>query len=371
MCGTCGCSDANTVTITDPVTGEHTHVLPDGRTITHSHDPAEHRAGGTAAVHEHVMPDGTVVRHTHASGDPDHEHEQGHRHSHAQDHDGGHGHGHGHTHGATEHSHLHTHTHTHTLPDGTVVEHAHAHDHGGDHGHGDSHGHGHGHEVVSMAASVHGTTQALEAKILEKNDRLAERNRAYFVGRKLLAVNLMSSPGAGKTTLLEKTLKALEGEVAVLEGDQETANDAERIRATGAPVLQINTGTGCHLEADMVWAGVQQLDPPTGGTLFIENVGNLVCPALFDLGEDAKVVLFSTTEGEDKPLKYPHMFRRADLVILTKTDLVPHLDFDHEAAIGAVRAVAPDAEILELSSKSGEGMDAWLGWLTSRREAKA
>lgn len=236
-------------------------------------------------------------------------------------------------------------THTHVMADGSVVTHS--------HGEAEPE-HQHEHEVISLAA-----------KVMGKNDRLAERNRAFFLGRRLVAVNLMSSPGAGKTTLLVRTLRELEGDVAVLEGDQETSRDAARVRETGAPVVQINTGTGCHLEADMVWEGVRELDPPAGATLFIENVGNLVCPALFDLGEDARVVLFSVTEGEDKPLKYPHMFRRADVVLMTKTDLLPHLDFELDRALAAVADIAPDATVLPISAKTGEGLDGWYAWLTA------
>ena len=179
----------------------------------------------------------------------------------------------------------------------------------------------------------------------------------------MTAVNLMSSPGAGKTTLLERTLGQLRRPAAVLEGDQETVFDAERIRATGARALQINTGKGCHLEADMVWQGLHSLKPEPGSILFIENVGNLVCPALFDLGESARVVLFSVTEGEDKPLKYPHMFRVADLVLVTKVDLVPHLDFDRQRAIDNIAHIRPEAAILEVSSRTGQGMTEWLRWL--------
>ncbi len=263
--------------------------------------------------------------------------------------------------------------HTHVLADGTVVTHSHGsstHEHGHAHTHTHEHTHEHVHEEGRVTAKARAEVHAIEARVLAKNDQLAERNRAFFRGRKLFVVNLMSSPGAGKTTLLERTLRALEGEVAVLEGDQETANDAARIRETGAPAVQINTGTGCHLEADMVWHGLERLDPPAGATLFIENVGNLVCPALFDLGEDARVVLFSTTEGEDKPLKYPHMFRRADLVLFTKTDLLPHLDFDEGKARDAVARIAPDAEMLDLSARTGDGMDGWLSWLGQRRERR-
>ena len=252
--------------------------------------------------------------------------------------------------------------HTHVLPDGTVVSHSHDHDH--DHDHSHDHDHHHGHEHHDHAAP---RVETLEQKVLAKNDRLAERNRGWFAGRGVLSLNVMSSPGSGKTTLLERTLREVPGPTSVIEGDQETARDAERLRATGAPVIQVNTGTGCHLEADMVWLGLQKLDPAAGSVLFIENVGNLVCPALFDLGEAARVVLFSVTEGEDKPLKYPHMFKTADLVLLTKVDLLPHLDFDLEEAKRCVAAVAPDAPILMLSAKSGEGLDSWLDWIASRR----
>lgn len=207
-------------------------------------------------------------------------------------------------------------------------------------------------------------------QILAKNDKLAERNRGWFAGRGVTAVNLMSSPGSGKTTLLERTLRETQRPVAVLEGDQETPFDAERIRATGAPVVQINTGKGCHLEASMIWHGLEALKPAADSLLFIENVGNLVCPALFDLGETAKVVVFSVTEGEDKPLKYPHMFRVADLVLINKVDLIPHLDFDEARALDAVRQVNPKARILKVSAKSGEGMDAWYQWLDATSPAR-
>lgn len=202
--------------------------------------------------------------------------------------------------------------------------------------------------------------------MLSTNDRIAERNRAWLDAREVTALNLMSSPGSGKTTLLEKTLTAWDGGCAVLEGDQETTRDAERIRATGRPVLQLTTGKGCHLEAEMIWQGLQRLRPEPGSVLFIENVGNLVCPALFDLGEGARVVLFSVTEGEDKPEKYPHMFRSADLVLLTKVDLLPHLDFDLDQSMDALRSVNPTAPVLQVSARTGEGMDAWLDWIRAR-----
>jgi hydrogenase nickel incorporation protein HypB len=208
---------------------------------------------------------------------------------------------------------------------------------------------------------------SLEARLLEKNRLLAERNRGWFAGRGVVALNLMSSPGAGRTTLLEKTLRALDRPAAVIEGDQATDRDAARIRATGVEAVQVNTGTGCHLEADMVWHALERLPLRAGSVLFIENVGNLVCPALFDLGERAKVVLFSVTEGEDKPLKYPHMFRAADLVLLTKVDLLPFVEFDVRAAEEAVATVKPGLPMLRASAKTDDGMADWLRWLDLQR----
>jgi hydrogenase nickel incorporation protein HypB len=211
----------------------------------------------------------------------------------------------------------------------------------------------------------------LEARILAKNDVEAARNRAWLSGREILALNLVSSPGAGKTTLLERTIRDLKDElpIYVLEGDQATTNDGERIRAAGAPAVQINTGTGCHLEADLVARGLMQLRPATGAVVMIENVGNLVCPAMFDLGERAKVVILSVTEGEDKPLKYPHLFRAAEIMILNKTDLLPHVDFDVARAIENARAVNPDIAVLQVSARTGEGLEAWYGWLREQRTA--
>ena len=205
----------------------------------------------------------------------------------------------------------------------------------------------------------------LETRILAKNDALAAKNRAWFAGREILALNLVSSPGAGKTTLLERTIRDLKDELKlyVVEGDQATANDGERIRAAGAAAVQVNTGAGCHLEADMVARGLAELKPPSGSVVMIENVGNLVCPAMFDLGERAKVVILSVTEGEDKPLKYPHMFRAAEIMILNKTDLLPHVDFSVPQAIANAREVNPGIMVLQVSARSGEGMAEWYGWL--------
>jgi hydrogenase nickel incorporation protein HypB len=229
-----------------------------------------------------------------------------------------------------------------------------------DHGH-HRHDHDHGHH--------HGTTVALEQAVLAKNDRLAERNRGWLEGRGVLALNLMSSPGAGKTTLLERTIRALGGEIpiSVIEGDQETLADAQRIRATGCRVVQVNTGTGCHLDAEMIASALKQLAPPQGSVVMIENVGNLVCPALFDLGERTKVVILSVTEGDDKPQKYPHMFRAADLMILNKIDLLPHVDFDVDRCLGFAHEINPGLAYLQLSARTGEGLDAWCAWLRRSR----
>lgn len=219
------------------------------------------------------------------------------------------------------------------------------------------HGHGHGHGDTRRVA--------LEVDLLAKNDDLAEGNRRRLAGLGVVALNLMSSPGSGKTTLLERTITDLGATMpcAVLEGDQETLLDTDRIGATGARVVQINTGAGCHLDADMVVAGLRALDPEPGSLLFVENVGNLVCPALFDLGESARVVIVSVTEGTDKPLKYPHMFRTADLVLVNKIDLLPYVDFDVERCAGYVRRARPGAEILPVSATRGDGLDAWYDWL--------
>ncbi|MDZ4124636.1 MAG: hydrogenase nickel incorporation protein HypB, partial [Hydrogenophaga sp.] len=210
---------------------------------------------------------------------------------------------------------------------------------------------------------------ALETALLDKNQRIAERNRGWLSGRGVLALNLMSSPGSGKTTLLVRTLRDLSGEfpMCVVEGDQETSADADRIRETGAAAIQINTGAGCHLEADMIERAVQRLAPASGSVVFIENVGNLVCPSLFDLGERARVVVLSVTEGDDKPLKYPHMFRSADLMITTKMDLAPHVAFDVGRAERHARSVNPTIRCLRLSATQGEGLDEWYGWLRAMR----
>jgi hydrogenase nickel incorporation protein HypB len=213
---------------------------------------------------------------------------------------------------------------------------------------------------------------ALEQDLLARNDAFAADNRRALGHAGVFALNLLSSPGSGKTTLLVKTIERLAGRlpVAVIEGDQQTRLDAERIEATGAPVTQINTGKGCHLDAHMVGHALEQLPLRRGGLLLIENVGNLVCPAAFDLGEAHKVVVLSVTEGEDKPLKYPDMFRAADLLLLNKCDLLPHLEFDVERALACARIVKPGIRVIRLSATQGQGMDEWLEWL-ARQAARA
>jgi hydrogenase nickel incorporation protein HypB len=225
------------------------------------------------------------------------------------------------------------------------------------------HDHPHHHDGGSTERTI-----MLQQNVLAKNDGLAEVNRRWLRERGVLAINLMSSPGSGKTTLLERTTREFAGEVPVLviEGDQETALDAERLRAAGNRVVQINTGAGCHLDADMVGRGLAVLDPPGGSVVVIENVGNLVCPALFDLGEAARVVVASVTEGADKPRKYPHMFRQADLVLLNKTDLLPYVDFDVPAYAAELRQIAPTATLLQLSATTGDGVHRWYEWLRLR-----
>jgi len=236
---------------------------------------------------------------------------------------------------------------------------------GHDHGHDHDHGHGHGHGDAAR-------TIPLGDKVLAKNDALARRNRDWLLARNVLAVNLMSSPGAGKTTLLERTAADLDGQLvlSVIEGDQETALDADRMRRAGCRVVQVNTGTGCHLDAAMVGRALGALDPPGGSVVVIENVGNLVCPALFDLGEAYRVVLASVTEGADKPAKYPHMFRHADIVLINKTDLLPYLDFDVGDCMAGIKQVSPGARVLPLSARSGDGSGQWYDWLRQKVPAR-
>ena len=238
------------------------------------------------------------------------------------------------------------------------------HDHPPDHDHPHEHPHPHPHPHPHEARVV-----TVERDIFEKNNRFAAVNRRRFAATQTLALNLVSSPGAGKTTLLVRTLTDLRGRLplAVIEGDQQTSLDADRIRATGVPAVQINTGRMCHLDARMIAEALAALPPTARGVTFVENVGNLVCPAGFDLGEAAKVVLVSVTEGEDKPLKYPDMFHAAGLVLITKVDLLPHLDFDVAALEANARKVNPRAEVLRVGARTGVGLDAWYAWIEARR----
>ncbi|KAA0582427.1 hydrogenase nickel incorporation protein HypB [Azospirillum sp. B21] len=303
----------------------------------------------TDAEHEHIGPDGKVYRHRH---------------------DGGHGHAH----------HHHDDTHEHVAPDGTVFRHSHTghghHDHDHDHGHDHGHDHAHHHHRPDRPDAIDGGAAlnqprliTIERDILAKNDGLAAVNRRRFAERGVFVLNLMSSPGSGKTTLLTRSLTDLKGRfpVAVIEGDQQTSFDADRIRATGTPAVQVNTGKGCHLDASMVAQAADKLAAEGGfaedGVLFVENVGNLVCPAGFDLGETHRVVVLSVTEGEDKPLKYPDMFVRADLLVVNKIDLLPHLTFDVERMIGYAQRLNPSLAVIQLSATTGQGLEEWYDWI--------
>lgn len=251
----------------------------------------------------------------------------------------------------------HTHTHTHTDEQGH--EYTHTHDHGHDGSHDEPNAHVHVHH------DEHSREIQIGQDIMYKNNMLAERNRGYFDGAKIFALNLVSSPGSGKTSLLERTIRETKNDFNffVIEGDQQTMNDANRIHATGAPVIQINTGNACHLDADMIAKAVKNLEVANHSVLFIENVGNLVCPSLFDLGEDKRVVVISVTEGEDKPVKYPNMFASSHLCIINKTDLLPYVDFNVERAKEYALRVNHHLEFLELSVTTGEGMDKWYNWI--------
>ncbi len=262
------------------------------------------------------------------------------------------------------------HEHAHDHDDGH--EHSHPHDHEHDHDHGHEHEHGHSHNEHDH--HPHSRTVEIREAILAKNDRLAERNRGFFHARGVLVLNVLSSPGSGKTTFLKETLVRLRGKLGagVIVGDLATDNDAERLRQSGAPVVQITTGTVCHLEAEMVSRALKQIDLAPLDLLIIENVGNLVCPASYDLGEDLRVVLLSVTEGEDKPLKYPPMFQAADVVVVSKMDLAQACSFDGDLLLRNLRRVAPKARVFETSAKSGQGMDDWCSFLAKKQaDAKA
>jgi hydrogenase nickel incorporation protein HypB len=313
MCGTCGCDQGE----------KRVENLNHRQAHDHPHAPAEHTA-------EDILDHGPV-------------------HPHAREH-------------------AHWHEHSYTSADSTV----HSHPHGHAHPHVNVHKHPHRHSAVDESAATGAAAARLlsvEQDLLARNDAIAARNRHEFHAVKTLTLNLVSSPGSGKTTLLVETLKRLGAKypVGVIEGDQETTADSDRIRATGAPAIQINTGKGCHLDAVLVRTAMHRLGVPASGILFIENVGNLVCPAGFDLGEAHKVVIVSVTEGEDKPLKYSGMFAASALMVVTKIDLLPHLDLDIERLIANARRINPTIGILKLSAKSGEGMERWMHWLETAR----
>lgn len=245
----------------------------------------------------------------------------------------------------------------------------HDHDRNHDHHHHHSHDHVHDHSH-NHHSHTHSSTVELERDILEKNNLLAERNRGYFEAKNILCMNMVSSPGSGKTSILERTVKELKDDIkfSIIEGDQQTMNDANRIAEAGAPVVQVNTGMGCHLDSDMIHKSIHKLDPEADSVLFVENVGNLVCPSLFDLGENLRVVIMSITEGEDKPLKYPTMFETSQLCLINKMDLMPYLNFDLARALEYVKQVNPGIEILQVSATSEEGLEPWFDWLKQKKK---
>jgi hydrogenase nickel incorporation protein HypB len=293
--------------------------------------PGENPVGVSAHHHEHA----------HGHGH-DHDHGPGHSHEHEHEHEHGPGEHHGHDH---PHPHAHPHTHSHDKAD-----------------------HEHTHEAGGEARR----TVEVRRAILDKNDRLAERNRGFFRARGLLVLNFLSSPGSGKTTFIRESVRKLGPDLkaGVIVGDLATDNDAQRLRESGAPVVQITTGTVCHLEAEMVGRALKRLDLTNLNLLIIENVGNLVCPASYDLGEDLRVVLLSVTEGEDKPLKYPPMFQSADVVIISKLDLSQACGYDRDTALANIRRAAPKARIFETSAKTGQGLDAWREFLLQQHQER-
>ncbi|HGY3147223.1 TPA: hydrogenase nickel incorporation protein HypB [Morganella morganii] len=331
MCSTCGCSEGN-VQIEGHSHDHHDH---------HHHDYDHHSR--PIIIHHH---------HYHHNGDVNHYYYDGRE-------------------AGEEHAHAHAHDHHHSH------DHEHAHDHGHDHDHAaafapvidkDNMHYGMGEAGTHAPGLTQKRMVQIEMGVLDKNNQIAVHNREHLQEQGILALNLVSSPGSGKTTLLTRTLNYLKDKVpcAVIEGDQQTTNDAERIRATGVPAIQVNTGKGCHLDAQMVHDAMHHLGLKDNSLLFIENVGNLVCPAGFDLGEQHKVAILSVTEGEDKPLKYPHMFAAADLMLINKIDLLPYVNVNIEACVNAARRVNPDIDVIVLSATTGEGMDEWVAWLQDR-----
>ncbi|MEQ4699319.1 hydrogenase nickel incorporation protein HypB [Providencia rettgeri] len=343
MCSTCGCASGERKIEGDDHHGHahdhhhghdhhHDHDHHHGHDHDHHHDHEPH--GQTVVIHHHYYHQGDVHNHYHQyEPAPAESKSKKHKHKH-------------------KHKHIYQTAETSFKPAG---EH-----HDLDYGHGEAGTHAPG---ISQKRMLQ-----IEMDVLDKNNHLAEHNRDDFNQKNILALNLVSSPGSGKTTLLTETLLRLRDKIncAVIEGDQQTTNDAQRIRETGVPAIQVNTGKGCHLDAQMVHDATARLELADNSLLFIENVGNLVCPASFDLGERHKVAVLSVTEGEDKPLKYPHMFAAADIMLLNKIDLLPYLNFDVDACIANAKQVNPNIQVIQVSATRGEGMDAWLAWLETQ-----
>ncbi|ENL8514630.1 hydrogenase nickel incorporation protein HypB [Providencia rettgeri] len=347
MCSTCGCaSGERKIEGDDPHHDhnhhhDHPHDHHHDNDHHHGHDHHDHglshqddNQGQTVIIHHHYYHQGDVHNHYHQYEPAPVEAK------------------------SKKHKHKHKHKHVYQTLESSFKPAGEHHDL--DYGHGEAGTHAPG---ISQKRMLQ-----IEMDVLDKNNHLAEHNRDGFNQKNILALNLVSSPGSGKTTLLTETLLKMRGKVncAVIEGDQQTTNDAQRIRETGVPAIQVNTGKGCHLDAQMVHDAAARLGLEDNSLLFIENVGNLVCPASFDLGERHKVAVLSVTEGEDKPLKYPHMFAAADIMLLNKIDLLPYLHFDVDACIANAKQVNPNIQVIQVSATKGDGMDAWLAWLETQ-----
>jgi len=362
MCTTCGCAAGET-----RIEGEAVHA----HDHEHGHEHWHVHADGSAHSHPH-HDHGAAHAHAHDEHEHAHTHADGSTHVHPHHHHGEHAHDHA---GVSAVPSAASHAHTHTHADGSTHSHPHVHD--GEHHHAHAQAGAMHYGKGPAGAHAPGMSQSrmvqIERDILSKNDAYAAKNRVRLLDQGIFALNLVSSPGSGKTTLLCRTIEALKGRLAisVVEGDQQTSYDAERIRATGVQALQINTGKGCHLDAHMVGHALTKLAPADGSLLFIENVGNLVCPAAFDLGEAHKVAILSVTEGEDKPLKYPDMFRVASLMLVNKVDLLPYVNFDLDQAIAHARRVNPGLQVIQVSATTGEGFADWLAWLEAGLAAQA
>ena len=355
MCNVCGCGDSRIEGHShEQHSHEYAHEHHDHHHHEHSHQHNDQLAvevPQSVVIHHHYHHQGDVHHHVHytlPAGVMPQQHVDGHHHEHEK------GHIHSHDH---DHHHAHSHDHHHADHQPECLD------------SGDLH-YGKGEAEVHVAGVSQRQLLTLEMDILGNNNQLAAHNREHFIENHQLVLNLVSSPGSGKTTLLTETLMTLKDQCAcaVIEGDQQTSNDADRIRATAVPAIQVNTGKGCHLDAQMIHDAYHQLAINEPGFLFIENVGNLVCPASFDLGEASKVAILSVTEGEDKPLKYPNMFAAADLMIINKVDLLPYVDVNIDDCIANARKVNPTIQVIKLSAKTGEGMDAWFNWLNETRQ---